>query len=103
MKIKVFYPNDEGKIVLSREELESLIKEVYNEGFSDGQNWPHKYYSYTTKELRPEDIVKFDYQAIPYHKYQEKITTADDYITKYDQYASTSYNPNLDYEVKITI
>jgi len=36
MKIKVFYPNDEGKIVLSREELESLIKEVYNEGFSDG-------------------------------------------------------------------
>lgn len=105
MKIKVFYPNDEGKIVLSKEELESLIKEAYNEGLSDGQSWPYQYYYYTTKELRPEDIVKFDQQqqAISYHKYQEKTTTADDYLTKFDQYATTSYNPNSDYEVKITI
>lgn len=32
MKIKIFSTNKEGKIVLSKEELEELLKEAYEEG-----------------------------------------------------------------------
>ena len=38
MKIKMFYPNNEGKIEFTKEELEKLINEVYNEGKADGRN-----------------------------------------------------------------
>ena len=36
------YPNNKGKIELSKEELEKLLNEAYNEGYSDG----HRYYGY---------------------------------------------------------
>jgi hypothetical protein len=42
MKIKIMYPNNKGKIELSKEELEKLLNEAYNEGYSDG----HHYYGY---------------------------------------------------------
>lgn len=49
MRIKVFYPNDEGKIEFTREELEKLINEVYNEGKSDGTTvYPITYPTYPT-------------------------------------------------------
>lgn len=38
--IKIFYPNQNGKIELTKEELESLLdtirKEAYDEGYADG-------------------------------------------------------------------
>lgn len=37
MKIKVFTPNERGKIDFTREELEKLLNEVYNDGFRDGE------------------------------------------------------------------
>lgn len=36
MKIKVFVPNDNGKFEFTKEELESLLKEAYDEGYKDG-------------------------------------------------------------------
>lgn len=36
------YPNNKGKIELSKEELEKLLNEAYNEGYSDGRH----YYGY---------------------------------------------------------
>lgn len=36
MKIKIMYPNDKGKIELTKEELEKLLNESYSEGYSDG-------------------------------------------------------------------
>lgn len=38
MRIKVFYPNNDGKIEFTKEELEKLINDVYNEGKSDGRS-----------------------------------------------------------------
>ena len=35
MKVKVFYPNREGKIEFTRQELEELLDEVYREGQKD--------------------------------------------------------------------
>jgi hypothetical protein len=38
MKIKVFYPNEKGHIELTKEKLEGLLNEAYNEGYRDGSN-----------------------------------------------------------------
>lgn len=37
MKVKVFYPNQSNKIEFTREELEKVLNEVYEDGFSDGR------------------------------------------------------------------
>jgi hypothetical protein len=48
MKIKVFYPNEKGHIELTKEKLESLLNEAYNEGYRDGKNNSGYYYGITT-------------------------------------------------------
>ena len=45
MKIKIMYPNDRGRIELTKEELEKLLNESYSEGYSDGCS---RYYSIST-------------------------------------------------------
>ena len=37
IKYKVFVPDTSGKITFTKTELENLLTEVYNEGYSDGQ------------------------------------------------------------------
>lgn len=52
MKIKVFNFNSNGKVEFTREELESLLNEVYNYGYKEGQEksfqntitFPRSYY-----------------------------------------------------------
>ena len=43
--IKIFYPNSVGKIELTKEDLEKLLKEAYNEGYDRGRNY--RSYTYT--------------------------------------------------------
>ena len=50
MKVKVFYPNREGKIEFTRQELEKLLDEVYREGQKDCNcsktwSWTTPYYN----------------------------------------------------------
>ena len=50
MKVKVFYPNREGKIEFTRQELEKLLDEVYREGqnncnCSKPWTWTTPYYN----------------------------------------------------------
>ena len=45
MKIKIMYPNDRGRIELTKDELEKLLNESYSEGYSDGCS---RYYSIST-------------------------------------------------------
>ena len=47
MKIKVFYPNEKGYIELTKEKLEGLLNEAYNEGYRDGRNNNGYYYGIT--------------------------------------------------------
>lgn len=47
MKIKVFYPNEKGNIEITKEKLESILNEAYNEGYRDGKN-SNGYYYYNT-------------------------------------------------------
>ena len=48
MKVKVFYPNEKGNIELTKEKLEALLTEAYNEGYHDGKNYNGYYYGITT-------------------------------------------------------
>ena len=53
MRVKVFYPDRDGTIHLTKKELESLLDEVYNEGYTDGRRnpyftWTSPYYTSTT-------------------------------------------------------
>ena len=43
--IKIFYPNSVGKIELTKEDLEKLLKEAYNEGYDKGRYYQNTYYS----------------------------------------------------------
>lgn len=47
MRIKYFYPNEEDKIVFTREELEKLLNDTYEEGRKDGS------VTYVEKEYHP--------------------------------------------------
>lgn len=44
MRMKVFYPNGEGKIEFTKEELEKLINDIYDEGRLDGERAARPYY-----------------------------------------------------------
>lgn len=55
MKVKVFYPNREGKIEFTRQELEKLLDEVYREGQKDcncGKSW-----TWTTPYFNTNDLT----------------------------------------------
>lgn len=49
-KYKVFTPNANKKVEFTKEELEKLLNEVYNEGYTDGKasNWTIGYGDVTT-------------------------------------------------------
>lgn len=36
MRIKIFIPNNNGKLEFTKEELEKLLEEAYQEGYDDG-------------------------------------------------------------------
>jgi hypothetical protein len=59
MKIKIMYPNNKGKIELTKEELEKLLNESYSEGYSDGCY--KSYYSISTQSY---PRITYDYNDL---------------------------------------
>lgn len=51
MKIKVFCPNANGKLEFTKEELENLLNEAYNDGYRDGSFTKTRTYTYPTITL----------------------------------------------------
>ena len=47
MKVKVFYPDRDGRIHFTKEELQALLDEVYKEGYNDAKPyyWQSPYWS----------------------------------------------------------
>lgn len=60
IKYKVFVPDTSGKITFTKTELENLLTEVYNEGYSDGQM---------------SNVVNIKYGDTPIWKYDTTQTT----------------------------
>lgn len=73
MKIKIFYPDPDGSIRFSKQELQALLDEVYKEGYNDAKPY---------------------YQQSPYWSNSGSITT-----TPYITYSS---NNSLDSTVTIS-
>ena len=48
MKVKCFYPDKDGNIVLTKDELEKLLNDVYDEGYSDGRQNGNPIITYPT-------------------------------------------------------
>lgn len=46
MRIKIFVPNEYGRIELTKEELEKLLNESYQQGWADKPERPYYYQSY---------------------------------------------------------
>lgn len=44
MRPKIFYVNEKGNIEFTKEQLEKLINEIYDEGKTDGINYHHVEY-----------------------------------------------------------
>lgn len=72
MRIKIFVPNAKGKIELTKEELEQLLNESYNQGWADkpgGYYSPYCYGAYpsniSTTSLNTDAILSLqnDYSA----------------------------------------
>lgn len=53
MKIKVFYPNAKGNIELTKEKLEAILTEAYNEGYNDGRYNNNGFYYNTLTSTTP--------------------------------------------------
>ena len=51
MKIKILTPNELGKFEFTKEELERLLKEAYDDGYYDGMN--HRSLTTTTTPYWP--------------------------------------------------
>ena len=51
-RVKVFSPNENGKIEFTKREIEKLLQEIYNEGYRDGSQskWTISYGGTTGKE-----------------------------------------------------
>ena len=48
MKIKVFCPNTNGKLEFTKEELERMLNEAYEDGYRDGRNHYSPWYCTTS-------------------------------------------------------
>lgn len=59
MKIKVFYPNQQGKLEFTKKELEELLNEAYHEGYQDGdrKHWYGYTYGHSASSLSPNPNV----------------------------------------------
>lgn len=57
MKVKVFYPNENGKIELTKQELEKLLDEAYKEGYSDSDNKYNYPWTISTPVYRDKSSV----------------------------------------------
>ncbi len=91
MMVKVFYPNKNGKIEFTKQEIEKLLDEVYNQGYRDGQN--SRSYWWTPPTVTTP-YYSNDYTTISCNDYAvSKTTTAN---TDGEQSISYSITPNDD-------
>ena len=89
MKVKVFQTNANGKIEFSRNELEKLLNEVYNDGYSAGeQHMRETYWTWSPNILTGGTIANT--QSLPVTYTNETSTTAIDNLKAVNTYKVTA-------------
>lgn len=75
MKVKVFYPNKEGKIEFTPKELETLLDEIYEEAYQDYLRKPYTIYNPTITTTKTAPYI----DTTPY--YTTTTACSDDSIS----------------------
>lgn len=98
-KIRVFEINKNGKIEMSKSELETILNEVYNEGKTDGKSelwtWTPPYYNTLTTTHNTPD--KFTYNLSSDSTSSSSDTTFENHIADNESIIGTitAENPTI--------
>ena len=88
VKIKVVSANKEGKIELTKLELENLLNEAYRDGYCDGSKNSYTYTGISTTPYYGYDVINTSDTAIS----GKKNTTIDTDLTTLASISSNSSN-----------
>ena len=80
MKVKIFMPNKDGKIEFDQKDLESLLNEIYEEGYIDGKKnsfVPLKYPIDTGGEIEKNNPFKWASGSTSTTSFPTTITSAE--------------------------
>lgn len=103
-KIRVFEINKNGKIELSKSELETILNEVYNEGKTDGKSelwtWTPPYYNYSDSTISTNKITEKSPLKITYDSASNSASskiTPESYIADNESVIgiTTTKNPTI--------
>ena len=99
-KIRVFEINKNGKIEMSKSELETILNEVYNEGKTDGKSelwtWTPPYYNTLTTTFNTTgDKISYDSSSVSTSSSSD--TTFENHITDNESVIRTitAENPTI--------
>ena len=92
MKVKIFMPNKDGKIEFDYKDLESLLNEIYEEGYNDGKknNSGGLNYPAGVKKIEDSNPFKWDYASVDWTM-PTTSTIATSSITNIDNRISSDY------------
>ena len=92
MKVKIFMPNKDGKIEFNQKDLESLLNEIYEEGYNDGKknNGGGLNYPAGVKKIEDSNPFKWDYASVDWTM-PTTSTIATSSITNIDNRISSDY------------
>lgn len=79
MKVKIFIPNKDGKIEFDQKDLESLLNEVYEEGYIDGKknSFVPLNYPIDTKEIDKNNPFRWVSDSTSTTSFPTTITSAE--------------------------
>lgn len=85
MKVKIFTPNRDGKIEFNQKDLESLLNEIYEEGYNDGKknNSGGLNYPAGVKKIEDSNPFKWVSGSTSTTSFPTTITTAENIKVSY--------------------
>lgn len=76
MKIKVFCPNTNGKLEFTKEELEKILNDAYNDGYRDGTYYYSRpSWTYTSPYITCSNATRVDNNSDTIRAYSVSTTT----------------------------
>ena len=105
MKIKIFYPDPDGSIRFSKQELQALLDEVYKEGYNDAKPyyWQSPYLSNsgsitTTPYITYSNSNSLDSTVTVSNKDIPTYTTAEQILVANREDATTTQEYQIKFE-----
>ena len=105
MKIKIFYPDPDGSIRFSKQELQALLDEVYKEGYNDARPyyqqspyWSNSGSITTTPYITYSNSNSSDSTVTVFNKDIPTYTTAEQILVANREDATTTQEYQIKFE-----